>query len=102
MNYTKSLLLLGLVIIGIGIFSVAISDNIKQEKIMKLVKSDYESIRGMDKETALRIWKENQQIREIAWREIRQGAKGLGNQSEQYGAYLQNPHQFLMSHLQYV
>ena len=67
-------------------------DNIKQEKIMKLVKSDYEAIRGMDKETALRIWKENQQIREIAWREIRQGARGLGNQSEQYGAYLPNPH----------
>lgn len=32
MNYTKTILLLGLVILGIGVFSVAISDNIKKDK----------------------------------------------------------------------
>ena len=62
----------------------------KQDDIMKLVHSDYESIRGMKESMANQIWKDNKQLRDIAWREINQGAKGLKSTSEQFGAYLPN------------
>lgn len=64
----------------------------KQDLISRLVDSDYESIRGISKETADKIWNENKQIRDIAWREINQIAKAMRDQSEQYGAYLNNAH----------
>lgn len=63
----------------------------KQEDIKNLLNSDYEAIRGMTKEQADKIWKDSKSLRDIIYKEINAGAKALKSNSEQIGAYLNNP-----------
>lgn len=64
----------------------------KRNDIMLLLKSDYEAIDGMTKKEADEFFKENNELYNIAKRAIDQTAKGIGSQSEQYGAYKNNAH----------
>lgn len=61
-----------------------------KDDITTLFYADYESIRGMTKQQADTLFKDNSSIYQIAKKEIDQGAKALKSQSEQYGAYLNN------------
>ena len=64
----------------------------KRNDIMLLLKSDYEAIDGMTKKEADEFFKDNNELYKIAKRAIDQTAKGIGSQSEQYGAYKNNAH----------
>ena len=64
----------------------------KRNDIMLLLKSDYEAIDGMTKKEADEFFKDNNELYKIVKREVDQTAKGIGSQSEQYGAYLNNSH----------
>lgn len=64
----------------------------KRNDIMLLLKSDYEAIDGMTKKEADDFFKDNNELYKITKRAIDQTAKGIGSQSEQYGAYRNNAH----------
>lgn len=64
----------------------------KRDDIMLLLKSDYEAIDGMTKKEADDFFRDNNELYKIAKRAIDQTAKGIGSQSEQYGAYKNNAH----------
>lgn len=73
---------------------IANIDKKKKDEIMKLVKSDYESIRGFTKEDGEKLWNsdEARSIYAVAGKEINRGALGIAKQSEHFGAHLPNAH----------